>query len=63
MSLYQRFAASQLGSSLLFGGSFFAATLATDSAVEAATTGLLAAVSWFAAQPLLTRLIGAAARA
>jgi hypothetical protein len=63
MSLYQRFAGSQFGSSLIFGTSFFAATFAADGAVEAATTGSLAALSWFTAQPLLKHLIGAAARA
>jgi hypothetical protein len=63
MSIYQRFAGTQLGSSAIFGGSFFAVTLASGSLADAATAGALAAASWFAAQPLLRRIIEATARA
>jgi hypothetical protein len=63
MSLYSRLGASQLGSSAMFGGAFFLATLASDGLHEAMTAGALAAASWFASQPLLKRLIGAASGA
>ena len=63
MSLYSRIAGSQLGSSLLFGGAFFASSLTSDGVAEAATVAALAAASWFAAVPLLRRMTGAAARA
>ena len=63
MTLYARFAQTQLGSSALFGGSFFAVTLASDGLNEAAAAGLLAGGSWFAILPLLRRLIGATAGA
>ena len=63
MSLYARFAGSHLGSSALFGGAFFAATLATDGVTQAATAGALAFGSWFASMPLLKRAIGAASGA
>ena len=63
MSLYDRVAGSQLGSSALFGGAFFTATLASDGLAEAATAGALAAASWFAALPLLKRVIEGIARA
>jgi hypothetical protein len=57
VSFYSRFAGSQLGSSALFGGAFFAATLASGGLTEAATVGGAAAASWLAAQPLLKRVI------
>ena len=57
MSIYSRIAGSQLGSSALFGGAFFAATLASDGLVQAATVGGAAAVSWLAVMPLLKRAI------
>ena len=63
MSLYSRVAASQLGSSAMFGGAFFFAILASDGLSEAAAAGALAAASWFASLPLLKRLIGAASGA
>jgi hypothetical protein len=63
VTLYARFAQTQLGSSALFGGSFFAVTLASDGLAEAAAAGLLAAGSWFAVMPLLRRIIGATAGA
>ena len=63
MALYSRVAGSQLGSSLLFGGAFFAGTVASDGLAEAATVGALATASWFATVPLLRRLTGASARA
>jgi hypothetical protein len=59
MSLYSRFAASQLGSSAMFGAAFFLTALASDGLSEAIAAGALAAASWFASQPLLKRLIGA----
>ncbi len=58
MSLYARFAGTQLGSSAMFGGAFFVATLASDGLAAAATAGALAAASWFGAMPLLKRAIG-----
>ncbi len=58
MSLYARFAGSHLGSSALFGGAFFAATLGSDGLAGAASAGALAAVAWFGIQPLLKRVIG-----
>ena len=57
MSFYTRFAGSQLGSSALFGGAFFAATLASDGLVPALSVGAAATASWFAAMPLLKRAI------
>ena len=57
MSLYSRFAGSQFGSSALFGGAFFAATLVADGAGQALATGAAAAAAWFAVQPLLKRLV------
>jgi hypothetical protein len=63
MSLYQRLAGSQLGSSALFGGAFFASGLMSGSAAEAAATGAIAAASWLAILPLLKRIVGAAGRA
>jgi len=59
MTTYNRIAGSQLGSSLLFGGLFLATGAASTDLSEAAMTGALAAGSWFAAFPLLKRLIGA----
>jgi hypothetical protein len=58
VKLYARLAGSHSGSSLLFGGAFFAATLATDGLAQAAVAGSLAAVSWFGIMPLLRRLSG-----
>ena len=63
MALYSRIASSHLGSSLLFGGAFFAATLPSDALAEAVTMAAAASVSWFASVPLLKRLIGATAGA
>ena len=63
MSLYARLAGTQLGSSTVFGGAFFAATLGSDGFVEAATVGVVASVSWLATLPILKRVIGAASRA
>ncbi len=57
-TLYSRFAGSQLGSSALFGGALFAATLSSGGVADAASAGALAAASWFGAQPLLRRVIG-----
>ena len=57
MSFYSRFAGSQLGSSALFGGAFFAATLASDGFAPALSAAAAAAASWFAAMPLLKRAI------
>ena len=59
MSIYSRIAGTQLGSSILFGGALFAGTLLTDGAAQAASAGTLAAAGWFAAVPLLKRMIGA----
>ncbi len=61
MKLYQRLAGSHSGSSLLFGGAFFAATLVSDGLEQAMLAGALAASSWFAVVPLLKRLVGAEA--
>ncbi len=58
MKLYARLTGSHSGSSFLFGGAFFAATLATDGLNEAIVAGSLAATSWFATLPLLKRLVG-----
>ncbi len=58
MNLYARIAGSQLGSSALFGGAFFAATLAGEGLSQALATGSLAAASWFAIVPLLKRVAG-----
>ena len=63
MSLYHRFAGSQFGSSALFGGAFFAGTVATDGVAEAALVALTAAGAWLATHPLLKRIVGATARA
>ena len=63
MNLYSRIAGTQLGSSALFGGAFFASTLASDGLTDAVTFGAAAATAWFASVPLLKGLIGAAARA
>ena len=63
MSLYTRVAETQLGSSALFGGAFFAATLASDGLAEAAVTASLAGLSWFATLPLLKRAISGIAGA
>ena len=63
MNLYSRLAGSHLGSSVLFGGAFFATTLASDGVSAAATAGAIAAASWFASVPLLKRLSGASAGA
>ena len=56
VSIYSRFAGSQLGSSGLFGGAFFATTLASDGLVQALSVGGAAAASWFAVVPLLKRI-------
>jgi hypothetical protein len=56
--LYSSFASSQFGSSVIFGGALFATTVPSGGLAEAASTGALAAVSWFATQPLLKRVIG-----
>jgi hypothetical protein len=58
VKLYARLAGSHSGSSLLFGGAFFAATLATEGPAQAVMAGSLAATSWFAIVPLLKRLSG-----
>jgi hypothetical protein len=58
MDLYSRFAGSQLGSSAIFGGALFAASISSGRITEAASAGALAAASWFATQPLLKSLIG-----
>jgi hypothetical protein len=58
MNLYSRIAGSHLGSSLLFGGAFFAATLPTEGLSQAAVAGALASASWLGVQPLLKRVIG-----
>ena len=58
MNLYARIAASQTGSSALFGGTFFAATLPVDGLSAALATGGLAAASWFAIVPMLKRVSG-----
>jgi hypothetical protein len=58
VSIYSRFAGTQLGSSLLFGGAFFSGTVATDGLAQAVDAAALAAASWFAAMPLLKRAIG-----
>ena len=58
MVLYSRFASSQFGSSAIFGGALFAATIPSGGIAEAATAGALAAASWFATVPLLKRVIG-----
>jgi hypothetical protein len=58
VALYSRLAASQLGSSAMFGGALFAATLSSGGIAEAASSGALAAASWFATQPLLKRVVG-----
>ena len=58
VTFYSRFAGSQLGSSAIFGGALFVATVASGSITEAASAGALAAASWFAIQPLLKRVIG-----
>ena len=57
MSLYSRIAGSQLGSSALFGGAFFAATYPADGLAEALTLAGAAAAAWLAAMPLLKRVI------
>jgi hypothetical protein len=57
VSFYSRFVGSQLGSSTLFGGAFFAEIFPSDGFVEAAAVGGAAAASWFAAMPLLKRAI------
>ena len=59
MNLYRTIAGSHLGSSALFGGLFFAATVPCDGVAEAATMGALAAAAWFASHPLIERIIGA----
>jgi hypothetical protein len=61
VKLYARVAGSQLGSSILFGGAFFAAGFATDGFAEALTSGSLAAAAWFAIVPVLKRVAGAGA--
>ena len=58
MNLYVRVAGSHFGSSALFGGAFFAATIVSESFSEALATGSLAAASWFAVAPVLRRLVG-----
>ncbi len=58
MNLYSRFAGSHLGSSALFGGSFFVVTFAAEGLAQAAVAGSIAAVSWFAIVPLLKRVTG-----
>jgi hypothetical protein len=58
MVLYSRFAGSQFGSSAIFGGALFAATIRSGGIAEAASAGALAAASWFATQPLLKQVIG-----
>ncbi len=58
MNLYARIAGSQLGSSLLFGSAFFAATVAADGIAQAAATGSVAAAAWFGIVPLLRRAAG-----
>jgi hypothetical protein len=63
MSLYHRVAGSQLGSSALFGGAFFASTVSTDGVAEATFVGMMAAGAWFASLPLLKLIVGATARA
>jgi hypothetical protein len=57
VSLYMRWAGSQLGSSALFGGVMFAGTLPSDGLQEAAIVGLTAAAAWIATLPLLKRLV------
>ena len=59
MTTYNRIAGSQLGSSLLFGSLFLASAASSADLAEATVTGALAAASWFAAFPLLKRMIGA----
>jgi hypothetical protein len=59
MSLYRQIARSHLGSSAMFGGLFFAATVPSDGVAEAAAVGALAAAAWFASHPLIKRIIGA----
>ena len=58
MVLYSRFAGSQFGSSTMFGGALFAATIPSGGIAEAASAGAPAAASWFATQPLLKSVIG-----
>jgi hypothetical protein len=58
MVLYSRFAGSQFGSSLIFGGALFAATIPSGGIAEAVSAGALAAASWFATHPLLKHVIG-----
>jgi hypothetical protein len=56
--LYFHFVGSQFGSSAIFGGALFAATIPSGGIAEAAIAGALAAASWFATQPLLKSVIG-----
>jgi hypothetical protein len=63
MSLYQRLAGSQLGSSAVFGSAFLTLGLLDGSFAQAAATGAVAAASWLAILPALKRIVGAAARA
>ncbi len=58
MNLYRSIAASQAGSSLLFGAALFAACLPSGTLAEAAGAGALAAASWFATVPAIRRLTG-----
>ena len=59
MNLYRQIARSHFGSSAMFGGLFFAATVPSDGLAEAGTMGVLAAAAWFATHPLIKRIIGA----
>ena len=63
MSLYTRFAGSQFGSSAMFGGALFAATLPSEGLAEALVAGSVAAASWLATLPVLKRLIAGIAGA
>ncbi len=58
MSMYKSIAASQAGSSLIFGAALFAACLPSGTFGEAAGAGALAALSWFASVPAIRRLSG-----
>ena len=58
MKLYTRLASSELGSSALFGASFFLVFLGAEGLSEGLKAGALAAAGWFAVVPLMKRLAG-----
>jgi hypothetical protein len=58
MNFTARILETHLGSSALFGGAFFVTTFASDGFAQAMAAGAMASASWFAAAPLLRRVIG-----